>query len=256
MNNIFTRICSTLILMLFLTSNSEAQKPNPSTFTFSTEIIPFLYFPDEGAGDGFQVGLARNIGEKYKIQLTYGLNKYTYVLAGEYGISVGGVPTFIKKADESIFTPNEDRIEGVPDASKYEILENAGIKHYQPDNGAYTTNYLTVEFLRSQQIGQKWLLDWGLGGQLGLMNLNEFAGAVVSDLYYPLSGNYIKTSVVFRLSAKYLYYGFTGRVALSRKITDQFSVGVAGGIHTIMSKRDVDIAKPYLSAMASFQINK
>ncbi|MEK7255620.1 MAG: hypothetical protein AAB316_12800, partial [Bacteroidota bacterium] len=225
-------------------------------YTLSSEIIPYLYFPEEGAGDGFQVGLARSLGKsKYKLQLTYGLNKYTYKLSREVGITVGGVEQFIKKADENIFTPAEDRVEGVPDLSKYEVLENAGFKHFKPHDGAYTTNYLTLEVLRKKELGKKWNLEYGLGGQIGLMNLNELAGAVVSELYYPLSGNYVTTNVTFRLSARYLYYGFTSRFTMSRKITDRFSVGVAGGIHMIMGKRSVDIIKPYLGILAQFEIN-
>lgn len=245
-----------MFLHLFLIHNCDAQKERASKYTFSSEVLPYLYFPEEGAGDGFQVGLARSLGKsKYKALLTYGLNKYTYQLSGEYIFSVGGVEQFIKKADENIFTPLEDRIEGVPDLSKYEVLENAGFKHYKPDDGAYTTNYLTLEILRCHEISKKWDLEWGIGGQLGLMNLNELAGAVVSELYYPLSGNYVTTNVTFRISAKYLYYGLTGRVSVSRKITDSFSVGMASGLHILMGKQRIDMIKPYLSTMASFKIN-
>lgn len=252
---LFTKICLTLALFLLLITESEAQIRPSATYTFSTEVIPYVVFPEEGAGDGFQVGLARSLGNKYKVQFTYGLNKYTYQLSGEYGITIGGVPIFIKKADENIFTPVEERVEGVPHESKYELLENVGIKHFKPDDGAFTTNYVTIELLRSHQLGKNWNLDWGLGGQLGLMNRNEQGGAVVSDLYYPLSDNYVKTAVTFRLSVKYIYYGFTSRVALSRNITDRFSVGIAGGTHLMMGKSSVDMLKPYASVLARFQIN-
>ena len=243
-------------LLLFLTDFCTAQEKYISKYEFSSEIIPLLYLTEDGAGDGYQVGLARDIRKgRYKVKLTYGSNKYTYQLSGVYGITIGGMPVFIKKADENIFTPRDERVEGVPDESLFELLENAGIKHFKPDDGAITTNYGTIEIIRNTQLGKKWNLDWGFGGQLGMMNRNELAGAVVSELYYPLSGNYITTAVTFRISAKYLYYGFTGRIDLTRKITDRFSIGGAGGIHMIMGKRSVDIFKPYLSVLASFTIN-
>ena len=253
---IFVKTTAIIAILISAINFCYAQQKQGAKFIFSTEILPYLYFPEEGAGDGFQVGLARSLSSgKFKVQLTYGINKYTYQLSREYGASIGGMPQFIKKADDNIFTPADDRVEGVPDPSKYEVLENAGIKHFQPDDGAYTTNYGTVEILKIHQFGENWNLDWGLGAQFGLMNLNERAGAVVSRLYYPLSGNEVVTNVTFRLSAKYLYYGFTGRIAVSRKITDSFSVGAASGLHVLMGKQRIDMIKPYLSAMASFKIN-
>lgn len=251
----FVKACSIMVVLLISINFSNAQQRNIAKYTFSSEVIPYLYFPEEGAGDGFQVGLARSLGSKYKLQLTYGSNKYTYKLSGDYIITVGGVPLFIKKADENIFTPKNERVEGIPDESLYEMLENTGIKHFKPDDGAFTVNYINLEILRTHQIGSKWKIDWGLGGQFGLMNRNELAGAVVSELHYPLSGNNVTTNVTFRISAKYLYYGFTSRIAFTRKITDHFSVGGAGGIHMMMSKRSVDMIKPYLSAVAYFSLN-
>jgi hypothetical protein len=142
-------------LLLFLTDFCAAQEKHISKYEFSSEIIPLLYLTEDGAGDGYQVGLARDIRKgRYKVKLTYGSNKYTYQLSGVYGITIGGMPVFIKKADENIFTPRDERVEGVPDESLFELLENAGIKHFKPDDGAITTNYGTVEIIRNTQLWQ------------------------------------------------------------------------------------------------------
>jgi hypothetical protein len=163
---------------------------------------------------------------------------------------------FVKKTDESIFTPDEERaIEGIPTLEQFEDFEKLGFKHFKPDDGAYTTNYGTLELLKNHKMGNYWNFDWGIGGQIGLMNLNEEGGAVVSELKYPLSSNIVTTTVTFRMSAKYLYYGFSGRFALSRKISQHFSVGCAGGVHVIMGKQSVDMIKPYLSLLAQCSIN-
>lgn len=245
----------TFTMSAFWTGHCQGQSRQPTRYTFYSEIIPYLYFPENGAGDGFQIGLARSLGVgKYKVQFTYGMNKYTYQLSGDFGFEIGGTKVFVKKTDDNIFTPDHERVEFVPDQSMYELLENAGFKHFKPDDGAFTTNYGTIEVLREHELGKKWKLEWGLGGQIGLMNRNEQAGAVVTELKY-LSGNEVLTNITFRLSAKYMYYGFTNRIALSRKITDRFSVGTAGGMHVLMGKRSVDMVKPYLSAVASFQID-
>ncbi len=244
-----------IFMSIFWVVHCYSQKRQPAKYTFYSEIIPYLYFPEKGAGDGFQIGLARSLGVgQYKVLFTYGMNKYTYQLSGEFGVEVGGSKVFVKKTDDNIFTPATDRVEFVPDPSLYELLENTGFKHFKPDDGAFTTNYGTIEVLREHALGEKWKLDWGFGGQIGLMNRNELAGAVVTDLRY-LSGNQVLTNITFRLSAKYLYYGITNRITLSRKITDKFSVGSTGGVHLLMGKNSVDMVKPYLSAVAIFQIN-
>lgn len=246
-----------ILLAVFVLGYATFCKAQTPRYTFTSEVIPYLYFPEQGSGDGYQVGVSRNMGKgKLKIYLTYGMNKYTYRLSGDYEITVGGVNQFIKKADESIFTPSGEKgIEGVPDLSLYEELEKSGFKHFKPHDGAFTTNYGTIEILRQHTINEKWRLEWGFGGQIGLMNLNLKAGAVVSDLHYPISNNYVTTAVTFRISARYLYYGFTNRLMVSRKINDNFSAGIAGGTHVLMGKKNIDMIKPYLSILAIFQIN-
>lgn len=248
--------CKRTILAILALVPALVFKAQNSKYVFTSEIIPYLYFPEQGSGDGCQVGVYRSVlGGKYKIHLTYGMNKYTYRLSGNFQISVGGVKQYIKKTDEDIFTPNIERgIEGVPDISMYENLEKAGFKHFEPHDGAFTTNYGTIEILRHHLFREKWSLDWGLGGQIGLMNLNLRAGGVLSNLHYPLSNNYLLTQVTFRISARYLYYGFTTRVMISRKVTDIFSLGFAGGTHVLMGKAKIDMIKPYLSILAKFQI--
>lgn len=195
-------------------------------YSFTSEVIPYLYFPEQGSGDGYQVGISRDFSKgKYKVHFIYGMNKYTYRLSGDFEIIINGTKQYIKKTDEDIFTPDiEKGIEGIPDLSMYDKLENAGFKHFEPHDGAFTTNYATIEVLRHHSLGNNWSLDWGVGGQMGLMNLNLMAGGVVSHLHYPLSNNYLITSVTFRISARYLYYGFTNRLIITRKITDNLVV--------------------------------
>jgi hypothetical protein len=235
----------------------KSQENKNHKITFYSEILPYLYFPEQGAGDGFQIGVARAFkNNKYKLQISYGSNKYSYKLSGDFKIDVGGVPQFFKKTDESIFTPDEERgIEYVPDLSIYESMEKKGIIHFKPDDGAYSSNYLTVELMKNQNLNQLWKLDWGVGGQIGLMNITRNVGGVISPLYYPLSGNYVPTQVTFRFSAKYMYYSFTNRLTLYRKITDKFGLGVSAGTHIIMGKHEIDMIKPYLGIMANFEIN-
>jgi hypothetical protein len=247
-----------LLLFLHISSNfpCAAQKKVAGDWVFTSEVLPCVYIPEKGVGDGFQAGLSYGLlKNKYKIQLTYGMHKYTYELSGEHVLTVNGVKQFIKKADENIFTHDAEKgLEGLPDLSKFEALEDAGFKHFIPHDGAYTTTYGTIEILRHHILGRKWDLDWGFGAQMGLMNLNMLAGGVVSNLNYPLSGNDILTSVTFRISGRYLYYGFTNRLSISRNITDRFAIGAAGGMHLLMGKKDFDLLKPYLSILARFKI--
>lgn len=249
-------ILLTTIFVSGLVSAVDAQEAQVVKYIFECEVIPYVYFPEKGAGNGFQVGLARSLGKRdFRLQFTYGNNKINYKLSTEVTAYINGVREFHKRTDEDIFTPNEDRVESIPDESLYQLLEDAGFKHYKPDDGTLSTSYCSLELLKTSRIGKNWNLDYGLGSLMGLMNRNEFAGLVNAPLYYPLSGNYVKTNVNFRISAKYLYYGFTSRIAVNRKITDRFLVGVSGGTKLLMGKRSVDMLLPYLSVMASFQIN-
>lgn len=246
----------TIIFLSILLNIADAQQGKVAKYSFESGVMPYVYFPEKGAGNGFQVGIARSLGKRdFKLQVAYGSSKLTYKLSTEITSYINGVKEFHKRTDENIFTPEEDRIESIPDESLYALLENAGFKHYKPDDGTLSTSYCSLELLKTSRIGGNWSLNYGFGVLLGIMNRNEFAGLVNAPLYYPLSGNYVKTNVNFRISAKYLYYGFTSRIALYRKVTDRFSLGIAGGTNLLMGKRSVDMLIPQLSVMAAFQIN-
>lgn len=206
-----------IVICFFLKNQITAQKE----YTFYSEIIPFAILYGNKA-DGFQVGIGRSLGaQKYKILLTYGISKLTYELSDQVAPgTVNGVSIVDKSTDASIFTPIKWRAGGVPDQSMYELLEEAGIKHYIPHDGAYITNYGSIEVLRSHSIKKKWNFDWGFGGQLGLMNRNEVGGGLSDSIKY--FGTPIKTWITYRISARYLYYGITNRISLSRKISDHF----------------------------------
>lgn len=230
-----------------------AQDRSEKKYTFYCEVIPYsiLY---GGQSDGFQVGLGRAFNtNKYKILVTYGLNKRTYELSDQVAPgTVNGMPLVDKTTYASVFTPEKERIGGVPDQSMYELLEEAGIKHYMPHDGAYVTNYGTVEVLRSHYFKKKWSFEWGFGGQLGLMNRDEVGGGLNDSVNY--FGQPIETWIVYRISARYLYYGITNRISLTRKISDHFSIGISGGIHLIMAKGSTDTIKPYFGILAKCQI--
>jgi len=244
-----------VLFSLFSCSIHEilAQKPLNAKFTFYSEIIPCAIFYGERA-DGYQVGVGRALGTgKYKILLSYGVSKRTYNLSDQVAPGlVNGMPIVDKKTDANVFTPEKERIGGVPDQSLYELLEEAGFKHYIPHDGAYVTNYGTIEVLRRHIFKEKWCFDWGFGGQLGLMNRNEVGGALSDSVSY--FGQPIKTWITYRISARYLYYGITNRVSIMRKISDHFSIGIGGGVHLIMAKRSTDTIKPYISILASCAI--
>lgn len=223
-----------------------------SKFAFYSEIIPvsILY---GGRADGFQTGLGYTFHKKYEIILSYGMNKLTYELSDQVPPgTVNGLPIVDKTTDATLFMPKDWRAGGVPDQSLYELLEEAGIKHYEPRDGAYVTNYSSLEIMRKQSLKNKWDLEWGFGGQLGLMNRNEVGGGLSDSVNY--FGVPIKTWIVFRISARYLYYGFTNRITITRKISDHFSVGLSSGIHLVMGKNSTDTFKPYFSIMALCRI--
>ena len=241
-----TALCLLLILNKF---NLFAQRNQVSPFSLHAEVVPYAVFYG-GRADGFQISLERRIlKNKFSILLTYGLTKRTYDLASEVGAGlVNGVLIVDKTTEASIFTPESMRGGGVPDQSLYEHLKEAGFKHYVPNDGAYITNYGTVEMLRKHTFKDKWDLDWGFGGQVGLMNRNEAGGGLSDSVIY--FGQPIKTWITYRISARYLYYGFTSRLSFTRKITDHFSVGIVSGLHFIMAKGSTDDVKPYFSALA------
>lgn len=231
----------------------SAQTKQASKFTFSAEVIPCVVLYG-GRGDGFHVSLERRIfKEKFGILVTYGINKRSYDLSGQVEAPlVNGLPLVDKTTTSSIFTPKEERTGGVPDESLFQLLQNSGVKQYKPYDGAYITNYGTIELLRKHSFKQKWDLDWGFGMQMGLMNRNEAAGGLSDSVNY--FGQPIKTWIIYRISARYLYYGFTTRLSFTRRITDHFSLGIGSGLHLIMSKGSTDDAMPYVSILAKCSI--
>jgi len=240
-------------LFTCITHGILAQKPLSTKYTFYCEVIPYsiLY---GGQSDGFQVGLGRAFNaNKYKILVTYGLNKRTYELSDQVAPgTINGMPLVDKTTYASVFTPEKERIGGIPDQSMYELLEEAGIKHYMPHDGAYVTNYGTLEVLRSHKFRKKWNFEWGFGGQLGLMNRDEVGGGLNDSVKY--FGQPIETWIIYRISARYLYYGITNRISLTHKISDHFSIGISGGIHLIMAKGSTDTIKPYFGILATCSI--
>lgn len=242
----------TLIFFAFCT-RAISQISSEKKYTFYAEVVPFsILYGDHS--DGFQMGLSRNLKtNKFKLLLTYGINKLTYDLSGQVAPgTVNGIPLVDKLTDASIFTPEGERIGGVPDQSLFELLEEAGIKHYAPQDGAYITNYGTVEILRNHQLSSKWNFEWGFGGQMGLMNRTEVGGGLSDSVLY--FGTPIKTWITYRISARYLYYGVTNRLSLSRKISDHFSLGISGGVHLIMAKGSTDTINPYVGVLATCTI--
>jgi len=240
-----------ILCLVFFISKYEAfaQTRNVSPFSLNAEVIPYSVFYG-GKADGFQLGLERRIlKNKFSIVLTYGLTKRTYDLAGEVGAGLlNGVLIVDKTTESSIFTPESMRGGGVPNESLYEQLKESGFKHYIPNDGAYITNYGTIEILRKHTFKGKWNLDWGFGGQIGLMNRNEAGGGLSDSVIY--FGQPIKTWITYRISARYLYYGFTARLSFTRKITESLSLGIGSGLHLIMAKGSTDDLKPYFSALA------
>jgi hypothetical protein len=228
----------------------HSQKPDFSKFTFYTEVVPYsvLY---GGRADGFQVGVGYALTNKHKLLLTYGTNKLTYKLSDDPG-TVNGIPIADKTTDATILMPRAWRVGGIPDQSLYELLEEAGIKHYEPRDGAYVTNYATLEWIRSHQFKDKWDFEWGFGAQFGLMNRNEVGGSLTDSVNY--FGVPIKTLINIRISARYLYYGLTNRITFTRKISDHFSVGISSGLHVIMAKNSIDDLKPYVGLLALCRI--
>jgi len=98
-----------------------AQDQAEKKYTFYCEVIPYsiLY---GGQSDGFQVGLGRAFNaNKYKILVTYGLNKRTYELSDQVAPgTINGMPLVDKTTYASVFTPEKERIGGIPDQSMYE----------------------------------------------------------------------------------------------------------------------------------------
>jgi hypothetical protein len=246
------------VLLVYLFSPCSKQmifsqnNPNAGLYFFS-EIIPCAILYGEQA-DGYQIGLGHGLKKgKFEVLLTYGVKKRTYELSDQVAPPlVNGLPIVDKTTDGSVFTPKNERIGGVPDNSLYELLEEAGIKHYTPRDGAYVTNYLTLEIARNHNIRNKWNFNWGFGGQLGIMNRNEVGGGLSDSVNY--FGQPIRTWIIFRVSARYAYYGITNRITLTRKISDHFSIGIAGGIHLIMAKGSTDTVTPYFSVLAKCRI--
>jgi hypothetical protein len=227
---------------------------NPDVgFFFYSEVVPcaILY---GGQADGYQLGLGHSLKKgKYEVLFTYGVKKRTYELSDQVApLLINGLPIVDKTTDASVFTPEKERIGGVPDNSLFELLEEAGIKHYTPRDGAYVTNYVTLEISRNHAIKNKWNFGWGFGGQLGLMNRNEVGGGLSDSVNY--FGQPINTWIIFRISARYAYYGITNRVSLTRKISNHFSIGIAGGVHLIMGKGSTDTITPYVSILAKCRI--
>lgn len=237
-------------VMLF-TYDLSAQTSKLSKFTFYGNVIPCAYLYGE-RGDGFQAGLGYDLNRKYKVLLSYGMSKRTYELSDQVPpVTINGTRIVDLMTEASIFTPNDMRI-GVTDKSKYELLEAAGIKHYEPRDGAYVTNYFSTEVIRKHAFKNKLDLEWGFGGQLGIMNRNEVGGGVSEVLNFVEPP--VKTWIVFRISARYIYYGFTGRVTLTKKLSDHFSVGLSSGFHIIMGKENLDTFNPYLGVVAVCRI--
>jgi hypothetical protein len=241
------------LVCIFSSQQISAQNLNTNKYSFYSEVIPYSILYGSKA-DGFQVGIGRHLGaSKYKILITYGVNKLTYELSDQVAPgTVNGVPIVDKTTDASIFTPNNWREGGIPDQSLYELLEGVGIKHYEPRDGAYVTNYGTLEIIRSHSLKNKWNFEWGLGTQMGLMNRNEVGGGLSDSVNY--FGVPIKTWIIFRISARYLYYGITSRISLTRNISDHFSIGISSGIHLIMAKNSTDTVKPYFGVLALCRI--
>ena len=248
------------VLLCFLLQYTSielmAQSTKLSKFSFLAEVVPYATFYGAGA-DGLQIGVERKIlKDKYAILLTYGLNKFTYDLSIGTQIFVNGQPTIKKYTLSSVFTPQSERIGGIPDKSLFQLLEGSGIKHYSAVNGAYIRNYGAIELLRRHYFRQKWELEWGGGLQLGVLSRDLVAGGhneTVENLQDP-TGKPIETWIDYRISARYLYYGFTAKVSFMRKITDHFSIGVGTGLNQIMAKKGVDDSILYFSAMAKFAI--
>ncbi len=222
-------------------------------FIFYSEVVPYAILYG-GQADGYQIGAGCNLVKgKYTIQLTYGVRKRTYELSDQVAAPlVNGMPIVDKTTDASIFTPENEQLGGVPDISLFQHLEEAGIRHYVPRDGAYVTNYGSLEILRNYTIKNKWAVSGGLGGQIGLMNRTEAGGGLSDSVNY--FGQPIKTWITYRISARYLYYGFTSRVSLTRKISSHFSVGIGAGIHIIMAKNSTDDVMPYFSLLARCSI--
>lgn len=241
------------LLFVFSEHDLSAQTNRTSRFSFSAEVIPYAVLYG-GRADGFQVSLEQQIfREKFALLYTYGMIKRTYDLSNQVAAPlVNGLPLVDKTTEASIFTPPAERIGGVPNQSLFELLEEAGIKHYMPRDGAYITNYGTIELLRKHNFKHKWELDWGVGMQMGLMNRNEAAGGLSDSVNY--FGQPIKTWITYRISARYIYYGITTRLAFTSRITDHFSIGIGSGIHLIMAKGSTDNMAPYLSILAKCSI--
>jgi hypothetical protein len=239
-----TYFVSTIVFTLvfsFLGNNLFAQS-SKGTYSFYAEVIPYAVLYG-GASDGFQAGIGKSFHRnKYKILLTYGSAKKTYQLSNLVTpTEINGRPFDGESTDASIFTLPNGR--GAIDKSMYEMLEEAGIKHYKPNDGAYVKNYGTLEILSSHSIKKKWRFEWGFGGQLGLMNRTEFGASKYSGA--------INTLTIYRISARYIYYGITNRVSLTRKLSDHFSVGISSGVHLIMGKNtSIDNANPYIGLLA------
>ena len=236
------------------TQTLTAQQVKISKFSFSAEAIPYATFYGQGA-DGMQFSLGYKVlKNKYDLVLTYGINKYAFDLAGELSpLLVNGQPFVKKQTSSSIFTPKSERIGSIPDISLFEMLEKSGIKHLSTVDGSFIRNYASLELLRRHYLKQKWELEWGGGLQLGVLSRDIAAGALNDSVQ--VFGEPIETWIIYRISARYLYYGWTAKVSFTRKITDHFSLGVTTGLNQIMAKGfSVEDSILYFGAMAKFGI--
>jgi hypothetical protein len=223
----------TICMVIFFQCHTQiliAQNTKLSKFSFSAEAIPYATFYGQAA-DGMQFSLGYKIlKNKYNLVLTYGLNKFTYDMSGYLApVTVNGQSIVEKYTSTSIFTPQSERIGGIADKSLYQSLEGSGLRHYSPKDAAYIRNYGSLEILRRYYFKQKWELEWGGGLQMGILSRDLPAGALNDTI--TATGEPVVTWVIYRISARYLYYGWTAKVSFTRKITDHFSLGITTGLN-------------------------